>query len=87
MNKVVLFSTNLVVLTLSIFSIIGLVWLTKFSFNAKVSSGNNSKACVSDFDSTKLTFSKITVVLLWIQIALVTLSSLWVSFTEKNYFE
>jgi hypothetical protein len=71
-----MFIVNIILITLSILSIIGLIYLTQFSFNAKI---HNGEAKVKDMDKNKLIFSKITVSLLWIQIVLVIFSSIWVA--------
>lgn len=65
-------------LILSICSIIGLVYLTEFSFNSKKSDDDDKKYCITNFSKTKTTFSRLTVVLLWIQIALTIVSVLWI---------
>jgi hypothetical protein len=59
-------------LALSIISVVGLYYLTNFAFNAKP---GNEKTCVSNYSETKLNFSKVTVVVLWLQIAVVAVNA------------
>ena len=78
LSKSVSFVINIAVLILSVISIIGLLYLTKFAFKAKsITILNKSTTCVEDMDNTKLNFSKVTVVLLWLQIILNLVASLW----------
>ncbi len=64
-------------ITLSLVSISGLIWLTQFSFNAKVSSVSAKFKDVNikvtevenvDISDNNLTGSKIAIVSIWIQI-------------------
>lgn len=75
---------NIGMIILSICSIIGLVWLTKFAFDTERPLKDFEKIgiesnyiCVKDMDDTKLNFAKVTVVILWIQIALVVFTTIW----------
>ena len=67
----------LLYITLSLVSISGLIWLTQFSFNAKVSSLSAKFKDVNikvtevenvDISDNNLTGSKIAIVSIWIQI-------------------
>jgi hypothetical protein len=67
----------LLYITLSLISISGLIWLTQFSFNAKVSSVSAKFKDVNikvtevenvDISDNNLTGSKIAIVSIWIQI-------------------
>jgi hypothetical protein len=67
----------LLYITLSLISISGLIWLTQFSFNAKVSSVSAKFKNVNikvtevenvDISDNNLTGSKIAIVSIWIQI-------------------
>ena len=70
-------------LVISILSIIGLYYLTKFSFNANSNKTSNSYvACVNDITNSDLTYCRLTVVLLWINIGLSVLASI-ISFLNK----
>ena len=53
-------------------SVIGLFFLTQLSFEAKLT---NNKVEVTNMNQNKLTFAKVTVVLLWIQVVLVILNA------------
>ena len=66
---------NLVSIVLAVFSIIGLVYLTRFAFSSStVANGmaglQGPVSCVGGIDQSKLRFAKFTVVILWIQIVL-----------------
>jgi len=69
------FIISLLILILGIASIIGLCGLTTIAFTAKTS--NDTTYTVTGFSKTKMGFSKLTVVLLWIQICLSVLGVLW----------
>ena len=56
---------------LSILNILGLVYLTRFSFQGKAMKVlNKSVTCVDDVDDKQLNIAKVTVVLLWIQLSI-----------------
>lgn len=78
MNSTVSLAVFVMVIILSVVSIIGLVWLSQFSFTAKKcpSDSTGKTMAVSDFDNKKLIFCKITVVLMWVNIGLVALGLL-----------
>jgi hypothetical protein len=60
---------TIIELLLSIASIMGLIYLTRFSFKATVKPlPNGNLTCVEGLNQNKLTFAKIATVLLWIQI-------------------
>jgi len=81
-NPMVTFIVSLLFVTLSVLSIIGLYWLTDFSFNAKKTSGDTY--CVQKYSSTKLGFARLTVVLIWIQIAVSIAAVLWAASQLSN---
>lgn len=81
MNMIV----NIIILTLSVLNIIGLIWLTKFSFSAEVvESGGFHVAYAKDISKNKLIFCKISVVSLWVSIALSALSTVWMMSGRKS---
>lgn len=51
---------------LSILTFVGLIFLTELSFGTKVKGGNVTPP--PDMNSTKLTISRITIALVWLQI-------------------
>ena len=59
---------NILLIILSVLSLLGLIFLTQLTFKAKTPVENT--VLVSDFSDTKLTISKITLVLVWIQLIL-----------------
>jgi len=65
---------------LYIIAILGMVYLTKFSFE-NTSIDNKRTIELTD---TELTFSKITVVLFWISFVLTAMFRLYVSFSNIN---
>ena len=67
---------NIVYLLITIMGVIGLVWLTKFSFQARL---DGSVACVDGITEAKLAFTKVAVTLLWIQIVFSVLTAIWAS--------
>jgi hypothetical protein len=68
---------TIIELLLSIASIMGLIYLTKFSFKATVKPFANGKlTCVEGLDQNKMTFAKIATVLLWIQIGFSVLGAI-----------
>lgn len=69
------FMINIISIVVALASIIGLIFLTNFTFSAKTK--DDKTYTVSNFSGTKLTFSKITIVLLWIQICIVFLAVMW----------
>jgi hypothetical protein len=75
MNKVVDFTLNILLIILSVVAIVGLYILTQFSFKAKIDANNN--AIVSNVTKNKLTYTKVTVVVLWVQIFFALITSLW----------
>jgi hypothetical protein len=64
---------TVIMIIISVLSILGLLWLTEFSFTAKK---YGQGVTVVKFDTNKLIFCKITVVLLWINIGLTILAQL-----------
>ena len=66
---------NILLITLSILSLLGLVFLTQLAFNAKKSVDNT--ITVTDFSNTKITISKITLVLVWIQLILSLVATIY----------
>ena len=71
------FVVSLLLVIISILSIIGLYWLTKFSFTSKKDEKNKDSYTVTNFTATGLTLSRMTVVLTWIQICLTIVGALW----------
>ena len=69
------FIISIISIVVALASIIGLIFLTSFTFNAKTN--DNKTYTIDNFSGTKLTFSKITIVLLWIQICIVFLAVMW----------
>ena len=69
------FIMNVALVTLSLLSFAGMIWLTQFSFEAKAD--GSDAYTVKNFSKTKLTLCRITAVLVWIQMALVILGALW----------
>lgn len=64
-------------LVLSVLSIVGLYYLTKFSFNAKSQKlANVNITCVNDISKSNLNYCKLAVVLLWINVGLSVLASI-----------
>jgi hypothetical protein len=74
MNKAVDFTLNILLIILSVVAIVGLYILTQFSFKAKIV---NDNATISNVNKNKLTYAKITVVILWIQIFFALITALW----------
>lgn len=79
--KVVSIILVLSMFILSILSIIGLIYLTEFSFNSEKS---DKGMVIRDFNEGKIIFCKVTVVLLWINIALVILTQVVELVNEYN---
>jgi len=69
------FILNIISLVISILLIVGLIYLTKFSFTAKPTGVKDY--VVTDFTKTEMDFCKITIVLAWIQIALTIIGAIW----------
>jgi hypothetical protein len=65
---------NVIELILSVVSIAGIIYLTRFAFKGNLT---NTTVCVSDMTKEKLTMAKVAVVLLWIQIMFGVLSSIF----------
>ena len=80
----ILFALGLV--ALGITSLIGLFYLTKFSFDPKSTNLPGSKsAFVVEMDKTELQLSQVTVVLAWIQISIpVILALLTLIYSAMN---
>jgi len=74
-NPVILFFI-LAMLVLYIIAILGMVYLTKFSFE---STSINNKRTI-ELSDTELTFTKITVVLFWISFVLTAIFRLYIFF-------
>lgn len=74
-NPVILFFI-LAMLVLYIIAILGMVYLTKFSFE---STSINNKRTI-ELSDTELTFSKITVVIFWISFVLTAIFRLYMFF-------
>ena len=74
MEHSVQFTLNVISLVLAIISIIGLIYLTQMSFNAKLL---DNYATVDNMSDSKLLFAKTTVVLVWIQIAIALFIAIW----------
>ena len=63
------FVLTLLQLLVAVLSILGLIWLTQVSFNAKKTGHNTYQ--ISDFSDGKLNLCKFTTVLTWVQISLI----------------
>lgn len=62
---------------ISILSIIGLYYLTKFSFNAKsVKNSESYVTCVNDISNNNLIYCKLTIIILWINFGINILRSI-----------
>jgi hypothetical protein len=61
---------------LAIVSLIGLFYLTKFSYEAKVNS--DDVASIDDFNKNHLIFCKVTTALVWVQIIIAVSTAVWV---------
>ena len=94
MSLVVRGIISLAMIVLSVFSVIGLVYLTRFSFKAQSQTlevdlpafglnKSSSVACVDGITETDLKFCRVTVVLLWIQIVLSFILALLQSMSKK----
>jgi len=94
MSLVVRGIISLAMIVISVFSVIGLVYLTRFSFKAQSQTlevdlpafglnKSSSVACVDGITETDLKFCKVTVVLLWIQIVLSFILALIQSMSKK----
>lgn len=57
---------SILYILVSILTFIGLIFLTELSFGTKVQGGNLTPP--PDMNSTKLTISRITIALVWLQI-------------------
>ena len=73
---VIIFFILAAILVLYIISILGMVFLTKFSFQ---NTSINNKRTV-ELSDTELTFSKITVVIFWISFILTIIFKLYIFF-------
>lgn len=62
-------------LTIAILSLVGLGYLTNFSFNA-VASGSDGQTRTINMTDTQVNLSRMTVVLLWIQLALAIIAGI-----------
>ena len=60
---------NIISIILSILSLFGLIFLTQLAFNAKTNKTLDT-VLVTDFSNNKLNISKITLFLIWTQIIL-----------------
>lgn len=94
MSLVVRGIISFAMIVLSIFSVIGLIYLTRFSFKAQSQTlevdlpafglnKSSSVACVDGITETDLKFCRVTVVLLWIQIVLSFILALLQSMSKK----
>jgi hypothetical protein len=61
---------NIISIVLSILSLFGLIFLTQLAFNATPTDKTLDTVFVTNFSNNKLTISKITLVLIWIQLIL-----------------
>lgn len=66
---------NILLIILSVLSLLGLIFLTQLTFKAK--SPVENTVLVSDFSDTKLTISKITLVLVWVQLILSLVATIY----------
>ena len=95
MSLVVSGIISLTMIVLSVLSVIGLVYLTRFSFKAQSQTlevdlpafglnKSSSVACVDGITESDLKFCRVTVVLLWIQIAISFLIAVLSSVSGKK---
>ena len=70
-------------LILSIISLVGLVYLTRFSFGAKPNPDDKKQRCVK-MTNGQQNFTKVTVILLWLNIGLSILFALFSLFSQKQ---
>jgi hypothetical protein len=77
LNLTILLIIGIGMLVLSVLSIIGLVYLTQIVFNAKiVKEGDTSTATITGLNQTKFNIAKVTVILLWVNLTLVVISTI-----------
>jgi hypothetical protein len=74
LSPVVHLIVNMFTIILSLICIVGFVWLTMFTFQAKMT--GNGEACFQGVTPMKLNFAKFLLVILWIQIIFSLASSL-----------
>ena len=67
---------SIISIVLSILSLFGLIFLTQLAFNAKTDKTLNA-VIVTDFSNNKLTISQITLVLVWIQLILSLVATIY----------
>jgi len=75
LSKTISFALNVASIVLSVISVAGLYYLTKMSF--KCTPDETNKKCTGDLTHNQLLLSKVTTVILWLQIALVLGSAIW----------
>lgn len=75
-NASVTFFLTLLNVAVALAMLVGLVNLTRFSYNAKVNDADNM-ACVEDFSSSNLTYCKITTGLVWLHLILAFIIVVW----------
>ena len=74
---------NITSIVLSILSLFGLIFLTQLAFNAKTDKTLNA-VIVTDFSNNKLTISQITLVLVWIQLILSLIVTIYTMGAASN---
>ena len=78
-DDIIVTGVAIALIVLSIMNIAGLVFLTQFAFQGKQTDDDNNTVEVTNFSKNKLVYSKVTIVLLWLQITLSVLASVSVS--------
>lgn len=73
---------SILYILLSILTFFGLIFLTQLSFGTKVHSGNVTPP--SNMNSTKLTISRITIALVWIQIIVAVIYAIAMIAVKSN---
>jgi hypothetical protein len=74
---------SIISMILSILSLFGLIFLTQLAFKAKIAKSLDT-VLVTDFSNNKLTISKITLVLVWIQIILSLIVTIYAMGAASN---
>ena len=74
---------SIISMILSILSLFGLIFLTQLAFNAKTDKTLNA-VIVTDFSNNKLTISQITLVLVWIQLILSLIVTIYTMGAASN---
>jgi hypothetical protein len=76
MTEVTIKAGSLVLFIISIFSFVGLIFLTQLGFGAKTA-GTRTVVLNNDINNTKIGFARFTLVLLWINIIISALVAIY----------